>query len=49
MIHDPVGSLKNFTNLWTFGFGNDAAGLWKITDLLRTSCQAVNNSLRIFR
>ncbi len=47
MIHDPVGPLKNLTNLWTLGFGNDAAGLWEITDLLRTSCQAVNNTLCI--
>lgn len=31
--------------LWTLGFGNDAAGLWEIADLLRTSCQTVNNSV----
>lgn len=49
VIHDPVGPLKNLTNLRTLGFGNDASGLWEITDLLRTSCQAINNTLCIFR
>ncbi len=49
VIHDSVGSLKDFTNLWMLGFGNDAAGLWERADLLRTSCQAVNNSLCILR
>ena len=49
VIHDPVGPLKNLTNLWTLSFGNDAAGLWEITNLLRTSCQAVNNTLCILR
>ena len=47
VIHDPVGSLDDFTNLWKFGFGNDASGLWEVADLLRASCQTVNNSLCI--
>ena len=37
----------DFTNLRKLSFGNDAAGLWEIADLLKTSCQTVNNSLCI--
>ena len=49
VVHDSVGSLNDLTNLWTLGFGNDAAGLWERADLLRPSCQTVNNSLGILR
>jgi hypothetical protein len=45
VIDDPVGPFKDFTNLWKLGFGNDAAGFWEIADLLRASCQTVDNSL----
>jgi len=47
VVDDPVGALKNFAYLRKLGFGNDAAGLGKVADLLRTPCQAVNDSLRI--
>jgi hypothetical protein len=47
MLTVCVRLLKDFTNLWILGFGNDAAGLWESADLLRPSCQTVNNSLCI--